>query len=194
MNFLANLQSIAGKPPRRFPAKHAGLQPKKPPQAVELEEALKLGAFHDAHGRLTAISEDGVVDWDRFDVSDFVPYIASIATFERVDTAAGEPDFIYGVVGENIKRVAKRDLRGRSLREALIGPNRDLILSEYVRTLAERKPCASRGTVDISDMFWVHYLRFLYPVRRRGELRHLLCFVLFASRGDSETGFAENRA
>lgn len=193
MNFLANLQIIAGKAPRHFHGSEAGFQPKTRPQAVEFAEALELGAFHDAHARLTEISEKGVVDWDRFDISDFVPYIGSIATFERIDTPEGEPDFVYGVAGENIKRVAKRELRGQSLREVLVGPSRRVILDEYVQTLAEGKPRASRGSVDISDMFWVHYLRFLYPVRRRGELRHLLCFMLFASRGKGETSFARNR-
>lgn len=193
MNFFANLQSIAGKAPRHFQGSDVGFQPKTRPQAVDLEEALELGAFHDAHARLTAISENGVVDWDRFDISDFVPYIGSIATFERVDTPEGEPDFVYGVAGENIKRVAKRELRGHSLRDVLIGPSRNVILAEYVQTLAEGKPRASRGTVDISDMFWVHYLRFLYPVRRRGELRHLLCFMLFASREQAGKGFAKNK-
>lgn len=191
MTFLANLQSIAGKSPRQYPAKEVGFEPKDRPQAVDFAEALELGAFHDVHARLTEISDGGVVDWDRFDIADFVPYITSIATFERIETPDGEIDFIYKVAGENINRVAKRNLRGCTLREVLIGPNRDVILTEYMQTLAERRPSASRGSVDISDLTWVHYLRFLYPVRRHGEVGYLLNFMLFASSTGGEAEFAK---
>lgn len=188
--FLANLQSIAGKAPRQFSEIEAGFLPKKRPQAVDFAKALELGAFHDTHAQLAAISEDGVVDWDRFDIADFVPYITSIATFEQTETPDGEIDFIYRVAGENINRVAKRNLRGCTLREVLIGPNRNVILTEYIQTLAERRPSASRGSVDISDLTWVHYLRFLYPVRRHGAVRHLLNFMLFASSARADTRFS----
>ncbi|MEX0923231.1 MAG: hypothetical protein WDZ84_10680 [Rhodovibrionaceae bacterium] len=187
MNFLVNLQSLRASGQRRA----AGLQAEQPRRLV-FEEALELGSFGEVHRRLTACSERGAVVWESFDITEFGSYMPSMATFDALESAEGAPDFVYRFCGENINRVAKRPLRGRLLSEVLTGPSRAAILAEYRQTLAEAKPSASTDTVDISDMFWVRYLRFLYPVRRDGKVDRLLNFMLFASRNDGESGFAKS--
>lgn len=192
MNYSVNLRSLGAKAPRPTPRPGEGVATKQP-QRIDFAEALELGSFHAVHGKLMETSEAGVVDWERFDIAEVAGYMPSMATFDCVETPEGEADFRYGFAGENLNRVAKRSLRGLSLRAVLTGPSRDAILDEYTQTLAEQAPSASTGMVDISDMFWIRYLRFLYPVRRNGEVDRLLCFMLFASRsGGRETAFAKS--
>ncbi len=190
MSFLVNLQSlrVLGTTVPGLP--RAGVETKRS-QRLDFEDALELGDFRPVHERLQACSRRGVIDWKRFDITEFGAYMPSMATFKRVETAEGEIDFVYGYSGENINRVAKRPLRGLSLREVLTGPSRAEILAEYTETLAGETPSASTGSVDISDMYWVRYLRFIYPVLRNGEVGHLLIFMLFASRSDATTHFAK---
>ena len=192
MNFFVDLRNLGVKGPRGSARPGEGLTPRRS-QRLDFDEALALGRFQDVHDRLTAISQDGTVDWARFDITEFGSYMPSLATFDRIATPEGEADYLYGFAGENLNRVAKRSLRGLKLRDVLTGPSRDGILAEYAQTLSEGRPSASTGMVDISDLFWLRYLRFLYPVRRGGETNRLLCFMLFASRaaGDSR-GFAKS--
>lgn len=188
MNFLVNLQNL-----REFEGQALDLTGKgirnRSSQRIGFADALDLGGFHPVHAQLEAVSEDGVIDWARFDITAFGKYMPSMATFDAIEGDGGALDFRYGFCGDNINRVAKRPLRGRKLSEVLTGASRDDILAEYAAVLREEAPSASSGTVDISDMTWVRYLRFLYPARRNGEVSRLLAFMLFASRKDDKPDF-----
>ena len=142
-------------------------------------EAIRLGAFDTAHAAVQSVSTDGVVDWDQFDITPFGRWMPALATLDRVDTEDGEVDFIYRFVGESINTVAKRSLRGASLRQILNGPVMDWILQEYNTTLVDRAFRASTGTVTISDMTWMRYLRFLYPVKTGSGVNRILLFMLY---------------
>ena len=76
----------------------------------------------------------------------------------------------------------------------LTEPSRKDILAEYEQTLREGRPSASTGMVDISDLTWLRYLRFLYPVRRGAATDRLLCFMLFAPQAKAEASGFSKRA
>jgi hypothetical protein len=152
-----------------------------PPRSLPFNNALDLAEFQSVHEIVTGMSDDGVVVWDKFDIAPFAALMPSIATLDQFKTDAGEDDYIYRFVGQNLETIAKRSLRKTSLREVLHGKNRDAILQEYGATLTGRVPRASTGNVDISDLVWVRYLRFLYPVRTKTGVDRLLLFMLFAA-------------
>lgn len=152
-----------------------------PPASVSYHDALRLADFQDVDRSLSAMSQDGVLDWDRFDISPFARLMPSMAVLDRLVRDDGLPDFRYGFVGENICAIAKRNLRGVCLRDVLVGESRDRILAEYEATVDGTVPRASTGNVTISDLHWVRYLRFLYPVRTETGIDRVLLFMLFAA-------------
>ena len=154
---------------------------RRPPRSIDLEEALTFADMWDQHRKLEAISDDGVVDWSRFDIVDFSTMMPSIALLDSVTDEDGNRDFQYGYVGESINEIAQRPLRGLRLGSVLVGEARDTIIAEYVAALEGGKPRASVGRVTITDdMDWVHYLRILYPVRRDGAVNRILLFMLYS--------------
>lgn len=154
---------------------------RRPPTSIDLEEALKLAEMQDQHRKLTEISDDGIIDWTKFDITDFGPVMPSMAILDNIPDDAGNPDFQYGYVGESINEIAQRPLKGLRLSEVLVGAAKDEIIEEYAATLNGGKPRASVGRVTISDdMDWVQYLRLLYPVRRDGQVNRILLFMLYA--------------
>lgn len=150
------------------------------PSSVDLQEALEMADMKEQHDKLMRIAEDGVVDWGRFDIIEFASLMPSIAILDRVETAQGEPDFQYGYVGESINEIAQKPLKGLTLGEVLVGEAKDTIIAEYQAALGSAGPRASVGRVVISDLDWVHYMRFLYPVRRNGEVDRILLIMLYA--------------
>lgn len=154
---------------------------RRPPQPIEFSEALEIADMQDQHRKLSAISDGGIVDWRQFDITDFGAMMPSIAFLDRVMDENGNQDFQYGYVGESINEIAQRPLRGVRLGEVLVGEAKAKIIAEYAATLDGGQPRASVGRVTISDdMDWVHYMRFLYPVRRDGEVDRVLLFMLYA--------------
>ncbi len=151
---------------------------------VTFAEAIGLARFHQPHEALTAISTGGVIDWDLFDISDFARFMPSMGTLDLTPVPSGDPDFTYRFVGESINAMARRNLRGVRLRDILASRTRDTIITEYVRTLQSGTPRASAGIVDISDLTWMRYLRFLYPVRTRSGQNRILLFMLFSGPKD----------
>lgn len=152
-----------------------------PPRSLAFNNALELAEFQSVHELVSGMSTEGVVDWDQFDIGPFGALMPSIATLDHFKTDLGEDDYVYRYVGQNLETIAKRSLRHVSLRQVLVGKSRDAILTEYGDTLAGRVPRASTGNVDVSDMVWVRYLRFLYPVRTKTGIDRLLLFMLFAA-------------
>ena len=154
---------------------------RRPPTSIDLEEALETADMHDQHRKLMEISEDGIVDWSKFDIVDFAAMMPSIAVLDSIRDDAGRQDFRYGYVGESINEIAQRPLRGLRLGEVLVGDAREKIIEEYAATLKTGKARASVGRVTISDdMDWVHYMRFLYPVHRDGVIDRILLFMLYS--------------
>ncbi|NMM44622.1 hypothetical protein HH303_09025 [Rhodospirillaceae bacterium KN72] len=176
--FSADLNFIVARDsdPTKIPA---DAMSRKMPVSLDFQEAMTLGGFTKAHETVMAMADDGVVDWSRFDITSFAYWMPAIATLDRIETEAGEPDFVYRFVGESINTIAKRSLRGISLRQVLVGPAMNWILTEYETTLKEGHPRASTGQVTISDMNWVRYLRFLYPVRTATGVDRILLFMLY---------------
>ena len=154
---------------------------RRPPTSVALEEALEAAEMHDQHSKLMEISEDGIVDWAKFDIVDFAAMMPSIAVLDSVRDDAGKRDFRYGYVGESINEIAQRPLRGMRLGDVLVGEAKEKIIEEYAATLKTGKARATVGRVTISDdMDWVHYMRFLYPVRRDGNVDRVLLVMLYS--------------
>ncbi|WP_425403086.1 hypothetical protein [Hwanghaeella sp.] len=152
-----------------------------PPQPIDFSEALDVADMKAEHRKLAAISEGGVVCWEKFDIVDFGAMMPSIALLDCVSGENGERDFQYGYVGESINEIAQRPLRGIRLGDVLVGEAKQQIIEEYTAAIDGREPRASIGQVTISDdLDWVHYMRFLYPVRRDGEVNRVLLFMLFA--------------
>lgn len=152
-----------------------------PPRSIPFNDALELAKFQSIHELVTSMSTGGVVDWQKFDIAPFATMMPSIATLDYFKTDQGLDDYIYRYVGQNLETIAKRSLRAVSLRQVLVGKSRDAILREYGDTLAGRVPRASTGNVDVSDLVWVRYLRFLYPVRTKTGVDRLLLFMLFSA-------------
>lgn len=173
-----NFQSISSFAKGRAVAGDA--MSRHPPQGIDLGEALTAADMHEQHQKLTEISTNGVVDWEKFDITDFGVMMPSIAILDSVSDENGEMDFRYGYVGESINEIAQRPLRGLCLGEVLVGDAKATIIEEYTATLKSAEPRASFGQVTISDMDWVHYMRFLYPVRKDGEVNRILLIMLFA--------------
>jgi hypothetical protein len=149
--------------------------------AVPFADAMHAAGLEQTAEMLSAISTDGVIDWRRFDVTDFGRLMPSFATLDRIEGADGVPDFRYRFVGETIEQVARRKLRGALLSEVLVGEARRSILTEYAACLKDRRPRASAGRVVISDMTWLRYLRILYPAATDGATpNRLLLILLFA--------------
>lgn len=153
---------------------------RRPPKAIDMEEALEIAEMRDQHRKLMQISTDGIVDWYKFDITDFAGLMPSIAVLDSVTDEDGNQDFRYGYVGESINEVAQRPLRGLRLGDVLVGDAKEKIIEEYAAALDGGVPRASVGRVTISDMDWIHYLRILYPVRRDGAVDRILLFMLFA--------------
>jgi len=153
---------------------------RRPPTSIDLDEALDIAEMRPQHDTLMGIADDGIVDWSRFDITDFGVMMPSIAILDRTVDGDGNPDFQYGYVGESINEIAQKPLRGLCLSEVLVGEAKQKIIAEYDATLNGAKPRASFGRVTISDMDWVHYMRFLYPVRRNGAVDRVLLFMLYA--------------
>jgi hypothetical protein len=153
---------------------------RRPPRSIELEEALEIADMRDQHCKLMETAVDGVVDWDKFDIVEFGPMMPSIALLDSVIDENGNQDFQYGYVGESINEIAQRPLRGLKLGDVLVGEAKEKIITEYIAALDSGHPRVSVGQVTISDMDWVHYMRFLYPVRRDGEVNRILLIMLFS--------------
>lgn len=153
---------------------------RRPPRSINLEEALDIADMRGPHEKLMAISTDGIVDWEKFDITDFAVMMPSIAILDSVLDENGGQDFQYGYVGESINEIAQRPLKGVRLGEVLVGDAKDRIIDEYAVTLKGGVPRASAGRVTISDMDWVQYMRFLYPVRRNGQVNRVLLIMLYA--------------
>ncbi len=153
---------------------------RQPPTSLDLEEALEIAEMQDQHQKLTAISLDGVILWDRFDITDFAPLMPSIAVVDKDVAASGTVDFRYGYVGESINEIAQRPLKGVLMGDVLVGDAKDMILQEYSDTLSQARPRASFGRVTVSEYDWVHYMRFLYPVNRDGNIDRVLLIMLYA--------------
>ena len=41
---------------------------RRPPSPIDLQEALEIADMRDQHGKLMEISDDGIVDWSKFDI------------------------------------------------------------------------------------------------------------------------------
>lgn len=150
------------------------------PKTINLEEALEVADMKDQHKKLMELAVDGVVDWDKFDIVEFGPMMPSIALLDSVTDENGNQDFQYGYVGESINEIAQRPLRGLKLGDVLVGEAKDKIIAEYATALNGNEPRVSVGQVTISDLDWVHYMRFLYPVRRNGDVNRILLIMLFS--------------
>ena len=148
---------------------------------IDFASAIKAADLGATHGKLEAISDDGVVDWSRFDITDFARLMPSLAILDRKTEGGDEVDFTYGYVGETINTIARRSLRGLRLRDVFRGKACDDVIREYCEVLDQRHPHASTGRVVISDMDWMHYLRLLYPVRHKGTVERILLIMLFAA-------------
>ena len=153
---------------------------RRPPRTIDLEEALEAADMKEQHKKLMELAVDGVVDWDKFDIVEFGPMMPSIALLDSVTDENGNQDFQYGYVGESINEIAQRPLRGLKLGDVLVGEAKDKIIAEYAAALNGNEPRVSVGQVTISDLDWVHYMRFLYPVRRNGEVNRILLIMLFS--------------
>ncbi|RVU36834.1 hypothetical protein EOI86_16865 [Hwanghaeella grinnelliae] len=153
---------------------------RRPPRTIDLDEALDVAGMRDHHRKLMESAVDGVIEWDRFDIIDFGPIMPSIALLDSVTDEDGNQDFKYGYVGESINEIAQRPLRGLKLGDVLVGEAKEKIISEYAAALNGGHPRVSVGRVTISDLDWVQYMRFLYPVRRDGEVNRILLIMLFS--------------
>jgi hypothetical protein len=153
---------------------------RRPPRTIDLEEALEVADIKEQHKKLMELAVDGVVEWDKFDIVEFGPMMPSIALLDSVTDENGNLDFQYGYVGESINEIAQRPLRGLKLGDVLVGEAKDKIIAEYAAALNGNEPRVSVGQVTISDLDWVHYMRFLYPVRRNGEVNRILLIMLFS--------------
>jgi len=153
---------------------------RRPPRSIDLEDALEIADMRDHHSKLMETAVDGVVDWDTFDIVEFGPLMPSIALLDSVIDENGDQDFQYGYVGGSINEIAQRPLRGLKLGDVLVGEAKDKIIAEYAAALEGGRPRASVGRVTISDMDWVHYMRFLYPVRRDGAVNRILLVMLYS--------------
>jgi len=174
-----NYQSISALAQGRVVVEDA--MSRRPPKSIDLEKALEIAEMQDPHRKLMEISDGGIVDWAKFDITDFGAMMPSIAILDSVTDDAGNQDFQYGYVGESINEIAQRPLRGLRLGEVLVGTAKEKIIEEYAAALNGGKPRASVGRVTISDdKDWVSYMRFLYPVRRDGEVNRVLLFMLYA--------------
>jgi hypothetical protein len=150
------------------------------PQDLEFETAVHLAGLSDHDRTLRNMMDaEEVIDWTRFDITRFAPLMPSMATLDRIGPHE-DADFVYRFVGESINSVAKRNLRGLRLSEILTGEGRDHILRTYRRTAAEARRHAGAGTVEVSDLTWVRYLRFLYPVRVGETVDRVLLIMLFS--------------
>lgn len=174
-----NFQSITALAQGRVIAEDA--ISRRPPQSIDLEKALEIAEMRDPHRKLLEISDGGIVDWAKFDITDFGAMMPSIAILDSIRDDAGNQDFQYGYVGDSINEIAQRPLRGLRLGEVLVGTEKEKIIEEYTAALNGGKPRASVGRVTISDdKDWVPYMRFLYPVRRNGEVNRVLLIMLYA--------------
>lgn len=153
---------------------------RRPPESIDFEKALEIATMGNHHRKLMESADQGVIDWNKFDIIDFGPIMPSIALLDCVTDENGNPDFQYGYVGESINEIAQRPLRGLRLGEVLVGKAKETIIAEYTATLNSGQPRASVGQVTISELDWVHYLRFLYPVRREGEVNRILLIMLYS--------------
>lgn len=149
--------------------------------SLDIEDAVREAGIGTYHDKLVALAGPrGAIDWSRFDIVELAPLMPSIATLDYSITR-DDPDFTYRFVGESINAIAKRNLRGLGLRDVLVGKNRDSIIAEYGAALKGGRPRASAGKVVISELTWVRYLRFLYPVRTDTGVDRVLLIMLFDS-------------
>ena len=132
------------------------------------------------HEKLMSIATDSIIDWEKFDITEFAAMMPSIALLDSVLDENGNQDFQYGYVGESINEIAQRPLKGLRLGEVLIGEAKDKIIDEYAATLQGGVPRASAGRVTISELDWIQYMRFLYPVRRNGKVNRVMLFMLYS--------------
>lgn len=150
-------------------------------RTLDFASAIELAELTFVNNRLDEISQDGVIDWSGFDILDFARLMPSIAILNQVQRDDGSRDFRYGFVGENINAIARMNLRGAFLGDVLTGVSRDQIIDEYMAAITERTPRASGGNVTISDMYWLSYLRFLYPAQTENGVDRVLLIMLFST-------------
>lgn len=150
------------------------------PQELDFETAVEMAGLRGHDDALRRIMDPtGAVIWEEFEIARFARLMPSLATLDRIGPPEA-PDFVYRFVGDSINAVAKRNLRGIRLSEILSGDGRIPILQAYRRTVVETRPHAGAGSVEVSDMTWVKYLRFLYPVRVSDAVDRVLLIMLFS--------------